>query len=1037
MKNLRFLSALILFTCLLMFAQIPDVVINEIYYDTDLSGDSTAFTELFGPAGASLDSFYLYGVNGSDGSVYSIIPLSGYVIPSDSFFVIARDNGVPNFDMVDTNVNWQDNSENVLLVHISGTDIDTVDAVGYGNYNTSIWTFVGEVRPTVDCDEGLSIYRYPNGKDTDNNLVDFLAYSYITPGTDNYGPPKSLSIAEIQGMSDSTPYLDSLVEVEGIVSASDGIIVFIQDAYGQWNGVAVWEVFDNDFLMGLGDSVKFVCIPGESEGQTLLYDPSRYIDYGLASKIPEPYITTLGDIDTNEANEGVLVELNLITVVEDSIGGGLWTVTDGQDTCTVDDYYSYTTPDSGEIISVLRGPVSYNYGNYWIEPRGDFDILSFDETVDSAFSPINVWVDYPITPYCWVRSALDTPEDSFFVFFEVDSTGAGDIVYRDSVYTWIDAGNSAYIEFNEVVPPEEDSVIIRYFTSLDLDVNTSNDTLEHSLNIKEFIAVINEIYYDSPGADDSLFTELHGPAGASLDNFIIYGVNGNDGSIYSVINLTGYTIPPDSFFVIASDSIPEADLVADVDWQNGPDNVGIAYISGEDTLIIDVVGYGGYDTTDWVFVGEGMPAPDASAKPLYRYPDGYDTDNNINDFIIYSEITPGLPNYGPPALHSIAEIQGMDLLTPYKDSLVEVTGVITASNGYNVFMQDAFGQWNGISVFGVHYNDYILNQGDSVSFVCIPDEYNDMTQLEEQSRFKNFGPSTYFPDPFITTTGDVDTNEANEGVLVELNLITVVDPDIGNGEWLVSDGVDTCVVDDYYSYTPPDSGDIISIIRGPVAFTYGDYKIEPRGDFDILSFDLTIDSAFTPDTISMGDTVTPYCWVKCLGDTPEDSFYVYFVVDSAGTGQILERDSVYTWIDTGNSQYIEFSEGGSPVELNVFLRYFTALDLDINTSNDTLEHYTIISGVSEEDKIPAIFELTVPGISFGIGSIEYSIPERSEVSISLFDKLGRRVNVLVDKVHNPGYYQIRLERLNLPSDVYFIKMKSPSFESIKKMIILK
>ena len=63
MKNLRITSVLVLFTCFILFAQIPDVVINEIYYDTDLPGDSTAFTELFGLAGASLDSFYLYGVD--------------------------------------------------------------------------------------------------------------------------------------------------------------------------------------------------------------------------------------------------------------------------------------------------------------------------------------------------------------------------------------------------------------------------------------------------------------------------------------------------------------------------------------------------------------------------------------------------------------------------------------------------------------------------------------------------------------------------------------------------------------------------------------------------------------------------------------------------------------------------------------------------------------------------------------------------------------------------------------------------------------
>ncbi len=160
-------------------------------------------------------------------------------------------------------------------------------------------------------------------------------------------------------------------------------------------------------------------------------------------------------------------------------------------------------------------------------------------------------------------------------------------------------------------------------------------------------------------------------------------------------------------------------------------------------------------------------------------------------------------------------------------------------------------------------------------------------------------------------------------------------------------------------------------------------------------------------------------------------------MDSAGTGNIVYRDSVYTLVGAGNSDSITFNEVVPPEELSVIIRYFTAADLDVNTSNDTLEHYTIISGVGEEDNTPAMFELTVPGISFGVGSIQYAVHLKATVSISLFDKLGRRVSVVVDKVHNPGYYEVHLDRLDIPSGVYFIKMKSSSFQSIKKTVIMK
>lgn len=183
--------------------------------------------------------------------------------------------------------------------------------------------------------------------------------------------------------------------------------------------------------------------------------------------------------------------------------------------------------------------------------------------------------------------------------------------------------------------------------------------------------------------------------------------------------------------------------------------------------------------------------------------------------------------------------------------------------------------------------------------------------------------------------------------------------------------------------------------------------------------------------------MTLWAFIGSNVDAPEDSFYTYFEVDSAGTGNIVYSDSVYTWVGARNSDSITFNEVVPPEELSAIFRYFTALNLDINTSNDTLEHPVIISGVGEEDNIPAMFELTVPGVSFGMDSIQYAVPLKATVSISLLDKLGRRVSVVVDKVHNPGYYEVHLDRLDIPSGVYFIKMESPSFEKIRKIVILR
>ena len=94
------------------------------------------------------------------------------------------------------------------------------------------------------------------------------------------------------------------------------------------------------------------------------------------------------------------------------------------------------------------------------------------------------------------------------------------------------------------------------------------------------------------------------------------------------------------------------------------------------------------------------------------------------------------------------------------------------------------------------------------------------------------------------------------------------------------------------------------------------------------------------------------------------------------------------------------------------------------------------SGIDESD-IPIGYEFVVPGIITGGFSIQYALPERTNLIISLFDRLGRRMSVLVNRTHRPGYYEASLDLLGIPSGIYFITLDSPSFSSTRKITLLK
>ena len=153
--------------------------------------------------------------------------------------------------------------------------------------------------------------------------------------------------------------------------------------------------------------------------------------------------------------------------------------------------------------------------------------------------------------------------------------------------------------------------------------------------------VISELYYDAVGGDSGLvFVELYGTPGTSLDGIQLRGINGSNGSLYKTVHLSGI-VPADGVFVIGDEqsgvtSVSNVDLIADVDFQNGPDSVILATASD----ILDAVGYG--DFAGASFAGEGVAVSGAPAgSSLTRLMPWLDTDNNSLDFVISAEPTPG------------------------------------------------------------------------------------------------------------------------------------------------------------------------------------------------------------------------------------------------------------------------------------------------------------------------------------------------------------------------------------------------------------
>ncbi len=70
-------------------------------------------------------------------------------------------------------------------------------------------------------------------------------------------------------------------------------------------------------------------------------------------------------------------------------------------------------------------------------------------------------------------------------------------------------------------------------------------------------------------------------------------------------------------------------------------------------------------------------------------------------------------------------------------------------------------------------------------------------------------------------------------------------------------------------------------------------------------------------------------------------------------------------------------------------------------------------------------------------TISYTLKESAYVKLTVYDRLGREVKVLVDENKNPGTYTIEFNASDLPSGIYFYRIKANDRTEVKKMIFAK
>jgi hypothetical protein len=101
------------------------------------------------------------------------------------------------------------------------------------------------------------------------------------------------------------------------------------------------------------------------------------------------------------------------------------------------------------------------------------------------------------------------------------------------------------------------------------------------------------------------------------------------------------------------------------------------------------------------------------------------------------------------------------------------------------------------------------------------------------------------------------------------------------------------------------------------------------------------------------------------------------------------------------------------------------------------EMITAVKGVSKE--LPVMFSLehNYPNPFNSSTLIEFSLLKTEKVKIEIFNALGQKVKVLINKTMPAGFHEVELNVIDLPSGLYVYKIEAGLFQDVKKMLFLK
>lgn len=183
----------------------------------------------------------------------------------------------------------------------------------------------------------------------------------------------------------------------------------------------------------------------------------------------------------------------------------------------------------------------------------------------------------------------------------------------------------------------------------------------------------------------------------------------------------------------------------------------------------------------------------------------------------------------------------------------------------------------------------------------------------------------------------------------------------------------------------------------------------------------------TDRTIKVHNVPVPFTFQYVAADVDGDPF-TWTLISGKGS---ISTTGFYSWTPvaadkgTTNTVKVRITDAANPL---IFSETTAVLTVE-----------NIITSVESIEGVPTTFALAqnYPNPFNPSTTIQFGIPQSSNVKVSVFNILGEEIAVLVNGMMSAGNYKVTFNASNLPSGLYLYRIQADNFNQVRKMMLTK